>query len=62
MKKRKNKRIKTGEERCLLFNLYHNGLFRHKVIKNKKKEIKKFNWKQNITDYLSIKKFILVFK
>ena len=62
MKKQKKKRIKTGEERCLLFNLYHNGLFRHKVIKNKKKETKKFNWKQNITDYLSIKKFILVFK
>lgn len=54
MKKRKNKRIKTGEERCLLFNLYHNGLFRHKVIKNKKKESKKFNWKKEISPYLNI--------
>lgn len=54
MKKRKNKRIKTGEERCLLFNLYHNGLFRHKIIKNKKKELKKFNWKKEISPYLNI--------
>lgn len=54
MKKSKNKRIKTGEERCLLFNLYHNGLFRHKVIKNKKKELKKFNWKKEISPYLNI--------
>ena len=54
MRKKKNKRIKTGEERCLLFNLYHNGLFRHKVIKNKKKEMKKFNWKQEISPYLNI--------
>lgn len=53
MKKRKNKRIKTGEERCLLFNLYHNGLFRHKVIKNKKKEKEKFDLKKELSSYLN---------
>lgn len=60
--KKKNKRIKTGEERCLLFNLYHNGLFHQKVIPNKKKKEKKFNWKKDIADYLNIKKMILVLK
>ena len=60
--KKKNKRIKTGEERCLLFNLYHNVLFRQKVIPNKKKKEKKFNWKKDMTDYLNIKNFILVFR
>lgn len=53
--KKKPKRIKTGEERAILFNLYHNGLFRHKTIPNKKKKMKKFNWKQAIADYLNIK-------
>lgn len=60
--KKKIKRIKTGEERCLLFNLYHNGLFKQKIIPNKKKKAKKFNWKKDIADYLNIKKFILVLK
>lgn len=60
--KKKIKRIKTGEERCLLFNLYHNGLFKQKIIQNKKKKVKKFNWKKDIADYLNIKKFILVLK
>ena len=53
--KKKTKRIKTGEERCLLFNLYHNGLFQHKVVPNKKKKLKKFNWKKAMADYLNIK-------
>lgn len=52
--KKKPKRIKTGEERAILFNLYHNGLFRHKIVPNKKKKEKKFNWKQAIADYLNI--------
>ena len=43
--KKKIKRIKTGEERCLLFNLYHNGLFKQKVIPNKKKNVKKYDAK-----------------
>lgn len=60
--KKKNKRIKTGEERCLLFNLYHNRLFRQKIIPNKKKKEKKFNWKKDVTDYLNIKNFALVLK
>lgn len=62
MRKKKNKRIKTGEERCLLFNLYHNKLFKQKVIPNKKKNIKKFNWKKDVANYLNIKNYIVVFK
>lgn len=62
MKKKISKRIKTGEERCLLFNLYHNKLFRQKVIPNKKKKVKKFNWKKDMADYLNIKNCILVLK
>lgn len=54
--KKKIKRIKTGEERAILFNLYHNGLFKQKIIQNKKKKVKKFNWKKDIADYLNIKK------
>ena len=48
---KKKKRIKTGEERILLFNLYHNKLYRHKIIKNKKKEQKKFNIKKEMGYY-----------
>ena len=62
MKKKISKRIKTGEERCLLFNLYHNKLFKQKVIPNKKKNIKKFDWKKDMADYLNIKSYILVLK
>ena len=52
--KKKIKRIKTGEERCLLFSLYHNGLFKQKVIPNKKKNVKKFNLKKEMASYLNI--------
>ena len=58
--KKKNKRIKTGEERAILFNLYHNGLFRHKVVPNKKKKVKKFDWKKEVTDSLNIKTKLLL--
>ena len=51
--KKKKKRVKTGEERILLFNLYHNKLYQHKVIKNKKKEQKKFNINKEIGYYSS---------
>ena len=56
--KKKNKRIKTGEERAILFNLYHNGLFYHRTVPNKKKKekAKKINWKQIVADYLNITK------
>lgn len=37
------------------------GLLRTKVIKNKKKEIKKYNWKKDISYYLSILKSNRVF-
>ena len=29
---------------------------------NKKKDVKKYNWKKDVTDYLNIKNFILVLK
>lgn len=60
--KKKTKRTKTGEERILLFNLYHNGLFRHKIVPNKKKKEKKYNWKKDIADYLNIENITLVLK
>lgn len=47
--------IKTPKPRD--FNHYAlqlKGLMRTKVIKNKKKEIKKFNWKKDSTDYSNI--------
>jgi len=52
--KKKKKIFRPGEARAIVFNLYHNGLFRHKVIKNKKKELKKFNLKKELSPYLSI--------
>ena len=52
--KKKNKRIMTGEERILRFNLFHNGLYKQKIIKNKKKENKKFNLKKEISYYLNV--------
>lgn len=61
-KVKKQKRFITGEERVLRFELFHNGLFKQKIIPNKKKKIKKFNWKKDIADYLNIKKMILVLK
>ena len=53
MNKKKPKRIKSGEERTLLFNLYHNGLFKQKIIPNKKKKTKKFDIKKEVSYYLS---------
>ena len=43
--KRKQKRFKTGEERALLFDLYHNALYKQKVIPNKKKKNDRKTWK-----------------
>ena len=37
MKNKKQKRFISGEERALRFNLFHNGLFKQKIIPNKKK-------------------------
>lgn len=37
MKNKKQKRFINGEERALRFNLYHSGLFKQKIIPNKKK-------------------------
>jgi hypothetical protein len=50
MKKRKQKRIRTGEERCLLFDLYHNGLFRQKVVPNKKRKNDRKTWRNKLKE------------
>ena len=51
MKKRKQKRIKTGEERCLLFDLFHNGLYRQKVVPNKKRKNDRKLWRAKREGY-----------
>lgn len=62
MKKIKQKKLINQESRILRFELFHNGLYKQKVIPNKKKDVKKYNWKKDMTDYLNIKKFLLVLK
>ena len=62
MKKKKQKKLIDQESRILRFELFHNGLYKQKVIPNKKKDVKKYNWKKDMTDYLNIKKFILALK
>lgn len=57
--KKKAKRSITGKERALRFELFHNGLYKQKIIKNKKKENKKFNLKKEISYYLNIYNFSL---
>ena len=37
----------------IAYDLLTNGLYKPKVIKNKKKQIKKFNWRKEISSYLS---------
>lgn len=51
MRKRKQKRFKTGEERALLFDLFHNGLYRQKVIANKKKKNDRKLWRAKREGY-----------
>ena len=43
-------------------NMWQSGMLRTKVIPNKKKKMKKFNWKKDMADYLNIKNCILVLK
>ena len=62
MKMKKQKRLIDKESRILRFELFHNGLYKQKVIPNKKKTVKKFNWKKDMADYLNIKNYILVLK
>ena len=45
MTRKKQKRIVSGEERAIRFNLFHNGLFKQKVIPNKKKKNDRKDWK-----------------
>ena len=45
-----------------LMNAWQSGRMRIQIIPNKKKKVRKFNWKKDIADYLNIKKFILVLK
>lgn len=50
------KKIKIKKPRNIaLMNAWQSGMMRTKVIPNKKKKEKKFNWKQAIADYLNIK-------
>ena len=56
MKKIKQKKLINQESRILRFELFHNGLYKQKVIPNKKRDVKKYNWKKDMTDYLNIKK------
>ena len=62
MKKKKQKKLINQESRILRFELFQNGLYKQKVIPNTKKDVKKYNWKKDVTDYLNIKNFILVLK
>lgn len=54
MKKKKQKKIIPGESRILRFELFHNGLYKQKIIRNKKKDNKKFNLQKELSPYLSI--------
>ena len=54
IKKQKIRNIKLMEE-------WQSGLLRTKVITNKKKKVKKFDWKKDMTDYLSTKSLKVVF-
>lgn len=54
---KKKKRFIPGEIRAINYDLFHNGLYRQKVIKNKKKEQnnrKKFKLSKESSYYLSI--------
>lgn len=51
MKNKKQKRFISGEERALRFNLFHNGLFKQKIIPNKKKTEKLKRKKVDIREY-----------
>lgn len=56
---KKRKRIRTGEERRLLFDLYHNGLYRQKVIANKKKKNDRKTWKAKLKESYPLNIFFL---
>ena len=56
--KQKKPKIRNSQ----LMNMWQSGMLRTKVIPNKKKDVKKYNWKKDVTDYLNIKNFILVLK
>lgn len=59
----KNKKLKIKKPRdCDLMRLWQSGMLRTKVIKNKKKEQKKFNWKKDVADYLNIKNHVLALR
>lgn len=48
-KKRKVKNFKPE-----VYELFHNRLFKPQVIKNKKKEVKKFDYKKEMSSYLCV--------
>ena len=57
---KKKKRFISGEERTLRFNLYHNGLFKQKIIPNKKKAEKLKRKKVDIREYQPFSFFMRV--
>ena len=62
-KKKMTITVKTPKPRNFaLINAQIAGLLRTKVIPNKKKNVKKFDWKKDMADYLNIKNYILVLK
>ena len=59
MKRRKQKRIMSGEKRSLLFDLYHNGLYHQKVIANKKRKNDRKTWRVKIKESYLLNIFFL---
>ena len=54
MKKKNKIKNKPKEILAINFALFNNGLFKQKVIRNKKKDIKKFDLKKELSPYLNI--------
>ncbi len=50
LKMKKQKHIKSGAERNLLFELYHNGLYRQKVVANKKRKNDRKTWRAKLKE------------
>ncbi len=52
-KRKETLKIKVPRSRNFeLIELQIKGLMRTKIIRNKKKDVKKFNWKKDCADYL----------
>lgn len=53
MSKAKKKSFVNGDERALRFELFHNGLYKQKVIPNKKRKNDRKTWKNKKDNYYS---------